>query len=101
MSPTRDQACNPDMCPHLELNQQHYVLRMILNQVSYTSQGNSRILKVSFLPLSLMNAYMLDTCTHIRSCSHIHIYANYLDLGMKVELESMVKSLTIDHNYGN
>lgn len=32
---------------------------------------------------------------------HIHIYANNLDLGMKVELESMVKSLTIDHNYGN
>ena len=39
MSPTRDLACNPGMCPDWELNWHPLVRMPALNPLSHTSQG--------------------------------------------------------------
>ena len=48
MSPTRDLACNPGMCPDWELNQLPFP-RLALHPLSHTSQGIYLLLKDTIL----------------------------------------------------
>ena len=60
VSPTGDLACNQGMCRDWELNQQPFGSQLVLNPLSYTSQGKKKKKKEKKKNLSLILASCPD-----------------------------------------